>query len=72
VTLREQLIVRARVLWPVRLHLVPETGLGLSAPLDGGLINSARLALRRLSNRMTSAFAVHGCGRGRAVVARAI
>jgi hypothetical protein len=72
VTLREPLVVRARVLWPVRLHIAPDTGLGSSAPLGGGLTKSARLALRRQSNRRTSAFAVRGCVRGRAILARAI
>jgi hypothetical protein len=72
VTLREQLVVRARALWPVRLHIAPDTGLGSSAPLDGGLTNSARSALPRQSNRRTSSSAVRGYGRGRAVLARAI
>jgi hypothetical protein len=47
-------------------------GLGHSAPLGGGLTNNARLAFLRPSNRWTSAFAVRGCSRGRAVLARAI
>ena len=53
-------------------NISASTGLGHSAPLGGGLTNNARLSFLRPSNRWTSAFAVHSCGRGRAVLARAI
>ena len=55
-----------------RPNIAPGTGLGRSAPLGGGLPNNARLAFPHLSNRRTSASAIPGCGRGRAVLARAI
>jgi hypothetical protein len=51
-----------------RPNIAPETGLGRSAPLGGGLTNNARLALTRPSSRSPSASTIHGSGRVRAIL----